>query len=179
MRDALTTIVQAATEPFNRAAVTTDNSYLLIHPPERGLDFTDMILDQCLPELASRSIPHQTLDLSGFLFSCFTDEEIKDLESDEFRNYKLMRQGLSGRSEKHLEARIRRVSEEHPGTNLFLLSTNSLFPLVRYGEVLRNLRNLPLRIFVSFPGEERGGKPHFMNESDGGNYLAVKITIKI
>jgi hypothetical protein len=64
MRDALTTIVQAATEPFNRAAVTTDNSYLLIHPPERGLDFTDMILDQCLPDLASRSIPYQVLDLS-------------------------------------------------------------------------------------------------------------------
>jgi hypothetical protein len=89
-----------------------------------------------------------------------------------------MRQGLSGRAEKHLETRIRSISEEHPGTNLFLLSTNSLFPLVRYGEVLRNLRNLPLRIFVSFPGEERGGRPHFMNESDGGNYLAVKITVK-
>jgi hypothetical protein len=178
MRDALTTIVQAATEPFNRAAVTTDNSYLLIHPPERGLDFTDMILDQCLPDLASRSIPFQILDLSGFLFSCFTDEEIRDLESDEFRNYKLMRQGLSGRAEKHLEKRIRSIAGEHPGTNLFLLSTNSLFPLVRYGEILKNLRELPLRIFVSFPGEERGGKPHFMNESDAGNYLAVKITVK-
>jgi hypothetical protein len=152
---------------------------LLIHPPERGLDFTDMILDQCLPELASRNVPYQILDLSSFLFSCFTDEEIKDLESDEFRNYKLMRQGLSGRAEKHLEKKIRSIAEEHYGTNLFLLSTNSLFPLVRYGEILKNLRALPLRIFVSFPGEERGGKPHFMNESDAGNYLAVKITINI
>lgn len=178
MRDALTTIVQAAAEPFNRAAVTTDNSFLLIHPPERGLDFADLILDQCLPDLARRDIPYQMLDLSGFLFTCFSDEEIKDLESDEFRNYKLMRQGLSGRVEKRLEARIRSIAEEHPGTNLFLLATNSLFPLVRYGEVLRNLRDLPLRIFVSFPGEERGGKPHFMNESDGGNYLAVKITFR-
>ncbi|MCX6877104.1 MAG: hypothetical protein NTW21_25335 [Verrucomicrobia bacterium] len=178
MQDALTAIVQAAAEPFNKAAVTTDNSYLLIHPPERGLDFTDMILDQCLPDLASRNTPYQILDLSGFLFSCFSDEELKNLESDEFRNYRLMRQGLSGRAEKRLETRIRNIAEEHPGTNLFLLSTNSLFPLVRYGEVLRNLRDLPLRIFVSFPGEERGGRPHFMNESDGGNYLAVKITVK-
>lgn len=178
MQDALTAIVQAAAEPFNKAAVTTDNSYLLIHPPERGLDFTDMILDQCLPDLARRGVPHLVLDLSGFLFSCFSDEELKDLESDEFRNYRLMRQGLSGRAEKHLETRIRATADEHPGTNLFLLSTNSLFPLVRYGEVLRNLRDLPLRIFVSFPGEERGGRPHFMNESDGGNYLAVKITVK-
>jgi len=178
MRDALTAIAQAAEEPFNKAAVTTDNSYLLIHSPDRSLDFLDMIQDQCLPDLASRGIPFQILDLSGFLFSCFSEEELKDLESDEFRNFKLLRQGLSGRAEKQLETRIRLIAEQHHGTNLFLLSTVSLFPLVRYGEVLRNLRDLPMRIFVSFPGEEKGGRPHFMNESDGGNYLAVKITVK-
>jgi hypothetical protein len=178
MQDALTAIVQAAAEPFDKAAVTTDNSYLLIHPPERGLDFHDMIRDLCLPDLASRGVPYTVLDLSGFLFSCFSDEELRDLESDEFRNYRLMRQGLSGRAEKHLETTIRAIAGEHSGSNLFLLATNSLFPLVRYGEVLRNLRNLPLRIFVAFPGEERGGRPHFMNESDGGNYLAVRITVR-
>lgn len=178
MQDALTTIVQAAAEPFNKASVTTDNSYLLIHPPERSLDFHDMIRDQCLPDLTSRGVAHRVLDLSGFLFTCFSADELKDLESDEFRNYRLMRQGLSGRAEKHLESRIRSIATENPGNNLFLLSTHSLFPLVRYGEVLRNLRDLPLRIFVAFPGEERGGRPHFMNEADGGNYLAVKITVK-
>lgn len=178
MRDALTAIVQAATEPFNRAAVTTDNSYLLIHPPERGLDFTDMILDQCLPDLTSRGVPLQILDLSGFLFSCFSDEDFEELQSDEFDDYSWMRQALSSRAEKNLETRIRIIAQEYSGSNLFILSTNSLFPLVRYGEILKNLRELPLRIFVSFPGEERGGKPHFMNESDGGNYLAVKITVK-
>jgi len=178
MQDALNAIVQAATEPFNRAAVTTDNSYLLIHPTERELDFADMIQDRCLPDLASRGIPFHVLDLSGFLFTCFTEQELGELESDEFRNFRLMRQGLSGRAEKRLESKIREIAGEHPGTNLFLMSTISLFPLVRFGEVLRNLRDLPLRIFVSFPGEERGGRPHFMNESDGGNYLAVKITVK-
>lgn len=137
-----------------------------------------MIRDQCLPDLASRKVPHTTLNLSAFLFECFSHEELQDLESDEFRNYRLMRQGLSARAEKQLESRIRKVAADSPGTNLFLLSTHSLFPLVRFGEVLRNLRDLPIRIFVAFPGEERGGRPHFMNEADGGNYLAVKITIK-
>jgi hypothetical protein len=27
----------------------------------------------------------------------------------------------------------------------------------------------------AFPGEERGGKLHFMNQADGANYLAVKL----
>lgn len=178
MQDALTAIVQAAAEPFNKASVTTDNSYLLIHPPERGLDFHEMIRDRCLPDLASRSVPYQILDLSGFLFSCFSDEDLEELQTEEFEDYCWMRQALSSRAEKTLETRIRAVAHEHSGCNLFILSTNSLFPLVRYGEILKNLRELPLRIFVSFPGEERGGKPHFMNESDGGNYLAVKITVK-
>ncbi len=178
MTEALTAIVQAAAEPFNRASVTTDNSYLLIHPPERSLDFHDMVRDQCLPELLSRGVFVQVLDLFGFMFSCFSDEEFEDLESDEFRNYKFFRQGLSGRVEKRLESRIREMAEFHPGSNLFLLSTASLFPLVRYGEVLRNLRDVPQRIFVAFPGEEKGGRPHFMNASDGGNYLAVKISVK-
>ena len=46
---------------------------------------------------------------------------------------------------------------------------------VRYGEVLRGLRDAEARIILAFPGEERGGKLHFMNQPDGGNYLAVKL----
>ena len=46
---------------------------------------------------------------------------------------------------------------------------------VRYGEVLRGLRDLDARIVLAFPGEERGGKLHFMNQADGANYLAVKL----
>jgi hypothetical protein len=178
MLDALDKIVQYASEPFEKAPVTTDNSFLLIHPPEKCLDLHGMLRDQCFPELVSRGVPHTDIDLSGFLFTCFTEEEMNDQEADEFRNYRLMRQGLSARAERKLECRIKQIASEAPGTNLFLLSTHSLFPLVRFGEVLRNLRYLPIRIFVAFPGEERGGKPHFMNEADGGNYLAVKITIK-
>ncbi len=95
MLDALDKIVQSALEPFDKAAVTTDNSFLLIHPPEKCLDLHDMLRDQCFPELVSRGVPHASIDLPGFLFTCFTEEEMRDQESDEFRNYRLMRQGLS------------------------------------------------------------------------------------
>jgi hypothetical protein len=178
MNDALKAIQQAAAQPFNGAAVVTDNSFLLIYPPELELDFHDMLADRCLPGLKNSGIPYEILDLSGFLFSCFSAEEFEDLESDEFRNYRLMRQGLAARIEKRLIERLRDRAAGSPHTNLFVISTASLFPLVRYGEVLRQLRDLPCRVFLSFPGEERGGRPHFMNEPDGGNYLAVKITIR-
>lgn len=57
-------------------------------------------------------------------------------------------------------------------------SSVSLFPLIRFGELLRDLRNLHCRIAIVFPGEDRGGKLYFMNQADGGNYLAVKLLMK-
>jgi hypothetical protein len=179
MQDAISAILQAAAQPFDQAAVTTDRSFLLIYPPEMELDFRDMLNDRCFPALKEQGIAFQVLDLSGFLFSCFKAEELSDLEADEFRNYKLMRQGLAARVENHLIARLQSLSEQTPGTNVFVVSTASLFRLVRFGEVLRQLRHLECRIFLAFPGDERGGQPHFMSEPDGGNYLAVKVTIKL
>jgi hypothetical protein len=178
MDSALEAIVQAACQPFDKSAVVTDNSFLLIYPPEAEFDVRDMLINRCIPILRNRGVDCDVLDLAGFLFSCFNEEEFADLEAEEFRNYKLMRQGLAARVEKRLISRLGQVSTASPSTNLFVISTAALFPLVRYGEVLRQLRELPCRIFLSFPGEERGGRPHFMNEADGGNYLAVKITIK-
>jgi len=178
MEDALQAILAAAKQPFQQAAVLTDSSYLLIYPPERELDVRSALLDRCIPELKAANAACEQLDLSGFLFSCFTAEEIADLGDDEFRNYRLARQGLAARVERLLITRLREYSDQKPNTNLFVTSTVSLFPLVRYGEILRQLRDLRLRLFIAFPGEERGGKLHFMNEPDGGNYLAVKITFK-
>ena len=61
------------------------------------------------------------------------------------------------------------------GGNVLVFATVALYPVVRYGEVLRGLRDLGARIVLAFPGEERGGKLHFMNQADGANYLAVKL----
>jgi hypothetical protein len=179
MDDALQAILTAARQPFEQAAVVTDSSFLLIYPPERELDVRSAIQDRCYPELKAAGIPCEEFDLSGFLFTCFTAEELAEQAEDEFRNYRLTRQGLAARAERLLIAQLTEYSERQPGTNLFVISTVSLFPLVRYGEILRQLRDLRLRLFIAFPGEERGGKPHFMNEPDGGNYLASKITFKI
>jgi len=178
MDEALKTITATASPPFDKAAVTIDNSILLIYPPEQELDFREMIFDRCLPGLKSGGVPFEVLDLSHFIFHCFGAEELDDLEQDEFRNYRLMAQGLSKRAEAALCKALQELSQESPGTNLFVMATIALFPLVRFGEVLRNLRDLKCRLFIAFPGEERGGKLHFMNEPDGGNYLAVKISIR-
>lgn len=178
MDGALKIITATASQPFDKAAVTIDNSILLIYPPEQELDFREMICDRCLPDLKSGGIPHEVLDLSHFIFECFGEDELDDLEQDEFQNYRLMKQGLSKRAEAALCKALQDTSQRAPGTNLFVMSTVALFPLVRFGEVLRHLRDLKCRMFIAFPGEERGGKLHFMNEPDGGNYLAVKISIK-
>ena len=177
MEEALKTITTTASQPFDRAAVVTDNSILLIYPPERELDFREMLFDRCLPGFKSAGIPYEVLDLAHFLFDCFEEQELDDLQADEFRNYRFMKQGLSKRAESGLCKALHDLSQKAPGTNLFVVSTVSLFPLVKFGEVLTNLRDLRCRMFISFPGEERGGKLHFMNVPDGGNYLAVKITI--
>jgi hypothetical protein len=178
MEDALQAILTATQQPFQQAAVITDSSFLLIYPPDQELLVRAALRDQCYPALSARAGSYHEMDLSDFMFRCFTTEEVTDLISDEFRNYRLMRQGLAARIERRLVGRLGELSEAHPGTNLFVTSTISLFPLVRYGEVLRQVRELKLRLFISFPGEERGGKLHFMNEPDGGNYLASKITFK-
>ncbi|MBM3880196.1 MAG: hypothetical protein FJ387_10835 [Verrucomicrobia bacterium] len=167
-----------ASQPFDRAAVMTDNSILLIYPPEWELDFRDFIFDRCLPGLKSVGICWEVLDLTHFLFDCFEAKELDDLQADEFRDYRHVRQGLSKRVESGLCKVLQKASQEFAGTNLFVVSTVSLFPLVKFGDVMANLRDLRCRLFIAFPGEERGGKLHFMNTPDGGNYLAVKITIK-
>lgn len=178
MEDALQAIITAARQPYHQAAVVTDSSFLLIYPPERELDIRSALHDRCYPELKAAGIPYEQFDLTGFLFSCFTASEIERQANDEFIDYDYFRRGLASRVERRLIAQLTVFSQTKPHSNFFLVSTASLFPLVRFGEVLRQLRDLQIRLFVSFPGEERGGKPHFMNEPDGGNYLASKITFK-
>lgn len=155
--------------------VKTDSSILLIYPPARELDFREHLLDSFVPELDAKGIPCRLLDLTGFLFSGLREEQIESLREDEFEDYRWMQQGLSKRSEAALQARLTEEAAKIPGGNVFVYATVALYPVVRYGEVLRGLRDLEARICLGFPGEERGGKLHFMNQADGANYLAVKL----
>lgn len=155
--------------------VKTDNSILLIYPPDKELDFREQLLDSFLPALEAKRIPFRVLDLTGFMFRGLSEEEIEALREDEFDDYRWMLQGLSKRAETSLQARLAELGNESPGGNLILHASAALYPLVQFGEVLREFRDLDCRIVLGFPGEERGGRLHFMNQSDGGNYLAVKL----
>lgn len=155
--------------------VKTDNSVLLVYPPERELDFCEQLVDSCLPALEAQGSQFRPLDLTGFMFEGLSVEAVESLQEEEFDDYRWMLQGLSRRVEASLLARLKELAAQHPGGNIVVYGTVALFPLVRFGEVLREMRDLEARIAVAFPGEERGGKLHFMNRPDGGNYLAIKL----
>jgi hypothetical protein len=155
--------------------IKTDNSVLLIYPPAKELDFREYLLDTFVPMLHASKAQFRILDLTGFLFSGLSDAEVASLREDEFDDYRWLQQGLSKRAEAALQGRLTELAAEVPGGSVLVYGTVALFPLVRYGEVLRELRDLEARIVFAFPGEERDGRLHFMNQPDGGNYLAVKL----
>ncbi|CAN7565602.1 BREX protein BrxB domain-containing protein [Variovorax sp. LjRoot178] len=155
--------------------IKTDSSILLIYPPERELDFREYLLDTFVPELDAKGIPYRLLDLTGFLFAGLSEEQVEALQDSEFDDYRWMQQGLSKRTETALQARLTDEAMKISGGNVIVYATVALYPLVRYGEVLRELRDLKARVILAFPGAERGGKLHFMNQADGANYLAVKL----
>lgn len=163
-------------EPLKpNGGVKTDSSILLIYPPEKELDFREYLKDTFVPQLKAEGVPFRLLDLTGFLLEGISDETLRNLQEDEFDDYRWMKQGLSTTVEAALRKRIAQLAEESPGCAVIVYATVALHPLVRFGEVLRELRDFPCRTVLAFPGEERGGKLHFMNQPDGGNYLAVKL----
>jgi len=58
--------------------VKTDNSILLVYPPERELDFREQLLDSFLPQLDAQGHPYRLLDLSGFLFNLCICPQVPD-----------------------------------------------------------------------------------------------------
>ena len=169
-------LMELIKEPIRpEGGVKTDNSILMVYPPEKELGFRAYLTDFFVPKLNAKKIPFQALDLTGFLFENLDDDAIEDLYEDEFDDYRWMKQGLSQRAERAFVNGVSRLAEKVPGGVVMVYATVALFPLIRFGEILRGMRDLNARIVIAFPGEERGGKLHFMNQPDGGNYLAIKI----
>jgi hypothetical protein len=169
-------LLELIREPLQpNGGVKTDSSILMIYPREKELDFREYLIDTFVPQLKAEGVPFRVLDLEGFLFEGLDEETIRNLQEDEFDDYRWMKQGLSTTAEAALRKRIAQLAEESPGCAVIVHSTVALHPLVRFGEVLRDLRDVPCRTVLAFPGEERGGKLHFMNQPDGGNYLTVKL----
>jgi hypothetical protein len=153
----------------------TDNSILLIYPPERELDFREQLFDSFVPAMKAKGIPFELVDLTGFMFHGVSTDEVTTLEEDEFDDYRWMLQGLSQHVETALQAWLAEQGSLIRGGTLIVYGTVALYPLVRCAEVPRTLRDVDCRIVLAFPGEERGGRLHFMGQPDGGNYLAVKL----
>src|SRR6266436_4826081 len=119
--------------------VKTDSSILLIYPPEKELDFREYLRDSFVPQLQAEGVPFRLLDLSGFLFEGLSEETLQNLQEDEFDDYRWMKQGLSTTAETALRKRISQLADESPGCAVIVQATVALHPLVRYGEVLREL----------------------------------------
>jgi hypothetical protein len=75
--------------------VKTDSSILLIYPPEKELDFREYLIDSFVPQLETEGVPFRMLGLTGFLFEGLGEETLRNLEEDEFDDYRWMKQGLS------------------------------------------------------------------------------------
>lgn len=166
-------------EPLREeGSVKTDNSILLVYPQAEELNFREQLLDSFVPQLQAMGHSYRLLDLSRFLFDAYDEATIEDLCEDEFDDFHWLLQGLASRVEQTLPNAIAELATEIPGGTVIVYSTISLYPLVRFGELLRDLRNLYCRIAIAFPGEDRGGKLYFMNQADGGNYLAVKLLMQ-
>lgn len=155
--------------------VKIDSSVLFVYPPEQELDFREHLVDKFVPLIRAQGLPHELLDLTGFLFEIMDERTIADLEQDEFDDYEWLKQGLSKRVETALPRRLSEIAQRLPGGTILVYGAVALHPLLRFGELLTGLRQIAARIVIAFPGEERGGKLHFMNQPDGGNYLAVKL----
>jgi len=176
MQTKFKTLMELIKDPLRSGGgIKTDNSILLIYPPEKELDFRVYLTDIFIPQLNAKKISFQTIDLTGFLFENLDEEVIEELQEDEFEDYRWMKQGLSQRAERSLVNCVSKLAETVPGGVVIAYATVALFPLIRFGEVLRGMRDLNARIVIAFPGKESGGKLHFMNQPDGGNYLAIKI----
>ena len=173
MFDSLYDLLRAPLNPVG--GIKTDNSIFLIYPPEKELDFKEDLLDGFFPLLTSKGVSFRQFDLADFLFTAMDEKSLENLQEDEFDEYHWMKQGLSKRIEQALQNRLAEISGENPGAAIFVYSTMAIYPLVRFGEVQQGFRELNCRIIFAFPGEERGGKLHFMNQPNGGNYLAVKL----
>ena len=177
IESATNTILDLIRECERPSAVRTDRSVLMVYPPNRELDVRVAMRDRLFPVIKNHGLAYRELNLQWVLFNYFDADEFQSMEADEFFDPRIVRQDIASRVESRLGKDIEDLCSASGQSPMFITSTMSLFPFIRFGELLRNLRHLESALFVLFPGEEHGGKLHFMNEPDGGNYLATKVSL--
>lgn len=156
-------------------SVRTDSSILIVYPPEEENDFREH-LHKLLDLLVARGVAFRHVDLATLPFEVLEARGLTpEVFQQEFDDFPAVRRGLARAIQDALKERIAQVAAEVPGGPVILSATSALYPLVKFSDLLAELRHVPCRIVVAFPGREEGGKLRFMNQRDGYNYLAVKI----
>ena len=107
MQPMFETLLKLMKEPVRPdRGVKTDNSILLVYPPEKEIDFREQLIDGCFPALEAQGSQFHALDLTGFMFDGLGDDAVASLQEEEFDDYRWMLQGLSKRVEASLQAHI-------------------------------------------------------------------------
>ena len=155
--------------------VRTDDSVLLIYPPNNELDFREQLLDGFVPALNARAIPCQLFDLTGFMFEGLSEQDIEELPGRRDRRLQMASSGsFQTRGNQPPESPAGNCRPESRWKRDRLCDRRCLpsGPLRRGPERSAGpeLSNRP-----RIPGRGARGKLHFMNQPDGGNYLAVKL----
>ena len=172
MRSLREMLLQPPADP----SVRTDSSVLVVYPPEEENDFRDR-LQKLLHLLAERGVAFRHVDLTTLPFEVLEARGLlPDVFTQEFEDLAAIKRGLARAVQEALKQRVEKAAAEIPSGVVILSATASLYPVIKFADVLADLRHLPCRIVLAFPGHEEGGKLHFMNQRDGYNYLAVKLS---
>jgi hypothetical protein len=156
-------------------SVRTDSSIFVVYPPEAESEFRSH-LQKLLHLLEERGVAFRHLDLTTLPFEVLEARGLlPDAFTREFEDYPALKRGLARAVQDALKERVSRAAAEVPSGAIILSGTSALYPVIKFADVLAELRHLPCRIVLAFPGREEGGKLHFMNQRDGYNYLAVKL----
>jgi hypothetical protein len=156
-------------------SVRTDSSVLVVYPPEEENDFRQH-LHKLIDLLAARGIAFRHIDLATLPFEVLEARGlVPEVFQQEFDDFPAVKRGLARALHDAVKQRIAQVAAEVPDGTVILSATSALYPLVKFSDLLAELRHVPCRIVVAFPGREEAGKLRFMNQRDGYNYLAVKI----
>lgn len=157
-------------------SVRTDSSILVIYPPEEENDFRDR-LHKLLDLLAERGVAFRHVDLTTLPFEVLEARGLlPGVFNQEFEDLPAVKRGLARAVQEALKQRVEGAAAEVSSGAVILSATAALYPVIKFSDVLADLRHLPCRIVLAFPGHEEGGKLHFMNQRDGYNYLAVKLS---
>jgi hypothetical protein len=156
-------------------SVRTDSSIFVVYPPEVEIEFRSH-LQKMLHLLEERGVAFRHLDLTTLPFEVLEARGLlPDAFTGEFEDYPALKRGLARAVQDALKERVARAASEVPNGAVILSGTCALYPVIKFADVLAELRHLACRIVLAFPGREESGKLHFMNQRDGYNYLAVKL----